>query len=69
MWVWHLVPHIEGRPLIEDIWEHVAEENVWTYDKESFKKMKITVFWDFAPRSLVEIDGRLRGACLHYQGN
>jgi hypothetical protein len=31
--------------------------------------MKITVFWDIAPCSLVEGDWRLRGACcLHHQG-
>jgi hypothetical protein len=32
--------------------------------------MKINVFWDVAPHSLVEIDRRFRGAyCLYYQGN
>jgi hypothetical protein len=31
---------------------------------------KMTVFWDFAPRSLVEVDRRFRGAyCLHHQGD
>jgi hypothetical protein len=30
--------------------------------------MKMTVFWDVAPRSLVEIDERFRGdCCLHHQ--
>jgi hypothetical protein len=31
--------------------------------------MKMTVFWDVAPCSLVEIDQYFRGAyCLHHQG-
>jgi hypothetical protein len=31
--------------------------------------MKLIVFWDVAPYSLVEIVRRFRGAyCLHYQG-
>jgi hypothetical protein len=31
--------------------------------------MKMAVFWDFAPCSMVEIDQRFRGAyCLHHQG-
>jgi hypothetical protein len=31
--------------------------------------VKMTIFWDVAPYSLVEIDGRFRGACcLHHQG-
>jgi hypothetical protein len=30
--------------------------------------MKVTVFWDVAPRSLVEINRRFKGTyCLHYQ--
>jgi hypothetical protein len=32
--------------------------------------MKITIFWDVAPCSLVEVYRRFRGAfCLHYQGD
>jgi hypothetical protein len=32
--------------------------------------MKMTVFWDVAPCSLVEVDRRFRGAyCLHIQGD
>jgi hypothetical protein len=32
--------------------------------------MKMAVLWDVAPRSLVEIDRRFRGAyCLHHQGD
>jgi hypothetical protein len=32
--------------------------------------MKVTVVWDVAPCSLVDIDLRFRGAyCLHHQGN
>jgi hypothetical protein len=31
--------------------------------------MKMAVFWDVMPCSLVEIDRRFRGAfCLHHQG-
>jgi hypothetical protein len=31
---------------------------------------KMTVFWDVAPCSLVEIDRRFTGAyCLHHQGD
>jgi hypothetical protein len=31
--------------------------------------MKMTVFWNVAPCSLVEIGSRFKGAyCLHYQG-
>jgi hypothetical protein len=32
--------------------------------------MKMTVFWDVTPYSLVDIDRRFRGTCcLHHQGN
>jgi hypothetical protein len=32
--------------------------------------MKIAVFWDVAPCSLVDTDGRFRGAyCLHHQSD
>jgi len=32
--------------------------------------MKMTAFWDIAPRSLVEVDRRFRDAqCLHHQGD
>jgi hypothetical protein len=32
--------------------------------------MKIIVFWDIAPYSLVEVDRRFRGVyCLHHQGD
>jgi hypothetical protein len=32
--------------------------------------MKMTVFWNVAPCSVVNIDRRFRGAyCFHYQGN
>jgi hypothetical protein len=32
--------------------------------------MKITVFWDVAPYSLVEVYRRFKGAyCLHHQGD
>jgi hypothetical protein len=32
--------------------------------------MKVTVFWDVAPCSLVKIDRRFRAAyCLHHQGD
>jgi hypothetical protein len=32
--------------------------------------MKMTVFWDIAPCSLVEVYRRFRGACcLHHQGD
>jgi len=31
--------------------------------------MKIAIFWNVTPCSLVEIDGRFRSAyCLHHQG-
>jgi hypothetical protein len=34
------------------------------------KSMKVTVFWDAAPRSLVETDRRFRSAyCLHQQAD
>jgi hypothetical protein len=33
-------------------------------------KLKMTVFWDVAPRSLVEAYRRFKGACyLHHQGD
>jgi hypothetical protein len=32
--------------------------------------VKMTAFWDIAPRSLVEVNRRFRGAyCLHHQGD
>jgi hypothetical protein len=32
--------------------------------------MKIIAFWDTAPFSLIEVNGRFRGAyCLHRQGD
>jgi hypothetical protein len=32
--------------------------------------VKVTVFWDTAPCSLVEVERRFRGAyCLHHQGD
>jgi hypothetical protein len=32
--------------------------------------MKVRAFWDIAPRSLVEVDQRFRGAyCLHHDGD
>jgi hypothetical protein len=32
--------------------------------------MKMAVFWDVAPCSLLDIDRRFRGAyCLHHQGD
>jgi hypothetical protein len=32
--------------------------------------MKITAFWDIPPCSLVEVDGRFRGAfCFYHQGD
>jgi hypothetical protein len=32
--------------------------------------MKMTEFWDTAPRILVEVDRRFRGAyCFYYQGD
>jgi hypothetical protein len=37
---------------------------------QSFGMLKMTVFWDIAPRSLVKFDRRFRGAYrLHYQGD
>jgi hypothetical protein len=35
---------------------------------QQYKKIKITVFWDVTPSSLVEVCRRFRGAyCLHHQ--
>jgi hypothetical protein len=32
--------------------------------------VKISIFWDVAPCSIVEVDRRFRGAyCLHHQGD
>jgi hypothetical protein len=37
-----------------------------TFQVLTAASMKMTAFWDVAPRSLVEVDRRLRGAyCLH----
>jgi hypothetical protein len=38
--------------------------------KGIWQGQKMAVFWDVAPRSLVEIDRRFRGAsCLHHEGD
>jgi hypothetical protein len=48
---------------------------LWTSKVASFQvltavSMKMTVFWDAAPCSLVEIDRRFRGTyCLHHRGD
>jgi hypothetical protein len=38
--------------------------------KKNMNEMKLTVLWDAAPRSLVEVYRRCRGAyCLHHEGH
>jgi hypothetical protein len=52
-----------------------SEGNASNFRCERFQvlaamSIKMTVFWDVAPWSLVEIDRRFRGAvCLHHQGD
>jgi hypothetical protein len=39
-------------------------------DDVNWKEVKMTVFWDVAPCSMIDIDRHFRGVyCLHHQGD
>jgi len=44
-WVWNFVPHTKGRTQIEGIWEQDAEENIWTLEGGTGRKLEKTVLW------------------------
>jgi hypothetical protein len=56
----------EEAKLKEKIQKEIQEEEA--KGKLDLLKMKMTLFWDVAPCSLVETDRRFRGTCcLHHQ--
>jgi hypothetical protein len=47
VWVWNLVSQTEGRTQTESAWEQGAEENIWTQDGFSDRRLEKTVYGDF----------------------
>jgi hypothetical protein len=53
---------------VVEIWYKLI--HITSHSEATAVRTKMTVFWDVAPRSLAEIDGRFRGAyCLRHQGD
>jgi hypothetical protein len=45
VWVWNLVSDIKGRTQTEGVWEHSAEENIWTEEEWGDRRLNQTAQW------------------------